>query len=91
MNAIIKRRVLEEANIIVNTETTLRNLARRLGISKSTIHKDMQIRLIKIDQNLYHKVQKVFKKHLEIRYYRWRKNKTKIQKYNMKKWRIMVE
>ena len=68
-NAIIKRRVLEEANIIVNTETTLRNLARRLGISKSTIHKDMQIRLIKIDQNLYHKVQKVFKKHLEIRYY----------------------
>ena len=51
MNAIIKRRVLEEANIIVNTETTLRNLARRLGISKSTIHKDMQIRLIKIDQN----------------------------------------
>ena len=59
MNAIIKRRVLEEANIIVNTETTLRNLARRLGISKSTIHKDMQIRLIKIDQNLYHKVQKV--------------------------------
>ena len=72
MNAIIKRRVLEEANIIVNTETTLRNLARRLGISKSTIHKDMQIRLIKI-------------------LYRWRKNKTKIQKYNMKKWRIMVE
>ena len=66
MNAIIKRRVLEEANIIVNTETTLRNLARRLGITTSTLHKDMQIRLIKIDQNLYHKVQKVFKKHLEI-------------------------
>lgn len=69
MNGIIKRRVVEEANIIVNTEITLRSLARRLGVSKSTIHKDMQIRLINIDKDLYKKVQKVFKKHLEIRYY----------------------
>lgn len=69
MNGIIKRRVVEEANIIVNTEITLRSLARRLGVSKSTIHKDMQIRLISIDKDLYKKVQKVFKKHLEIRYY----------------------
>ena len=69
MNKMMKRRVLEEANIIINTEITLRSLARRLGISKSTIHKDMQERLIIIDKNLYQKVQKVFQKHLEIRYY----------------------
>lgn len=69
MNKIIERRVLEEANIIINTEITLRDLARRLGISKSTIHKDMQERLITLDKDLYKKVKKVFKKHLDIRYY----------------------
>lgn len=69
MNRRIERRVLEEANIITNTEITLRELAKRLGISKSTIHKDMQERLINIDKELYKKVQLVFKKHLDIRYY----------------------
>lgn len=69
MNKIITRRVIEEANIIINTEITLRSLAKRLGISKSTIHKDMQERLIQIDKNLYKKVKKVFKKHLDTRYY----------------------
>lgn len=69
MNNLINKRVLEEANIIVNTEITLRKLARRLGVSKSTIHKDMQQRLILLDKDLYIKVQKVFKKHLDTRYY----------------------
>ncbi len=69
MNKRIERRVLEEANIITNTEITLRELARRLGISKSTIHKDMQKRLVKLDKELYEKVQIVFKKHLDIRCY----------------------
>ncbi len=69
MNIRIKRRVIEEANIITNTEITLRELAKHLGISKSTIHKDMQERLIKLDKELYEKVQTVFKKHLDIRCY----------------------
>ncbi len=69
MNKIIQRRVIEEANIIANTDITLRQLARRLGISKSTIHKDMNERLLKLDKNLYKRVKNVFKKHLEMRYY----------------------
>lgn len=69
MNERIKKRVIEEANIIINTEITLRKLAKHLGVSKSTIHKDMQERLIALDKVLYKKVQKVFKKHLDMRYY----------------------
>jgi len=69
MNKLITKRVIEEANIIVNTEMTLRELARHLGISKSTIHKDMQERLLYLNKGLYKKVQKVFKKHLDTRHY----------------------
>lgn len=69
MDKLITKRVIEEANIIINTEMTLRELARHLGISKSTIHKDMQERLIYLNKSLYNKVQKVFKKHLDTRHY----------------------
>ncbi len=69
MNKMIARRVIEEANIIINTEITLRELAKHLGVSKSTIHKDMQERLIQLDKGLYNNVKKVFKKHLDTRYY----------------------
>lgn len=69
MDKLIMKRVIEEANIIVGTEITLRELSKHLGISKSTIHKDMQERLITIDKNLYRKVQRVFQKHIDIRHY----------------------
>ena len=69
MNKDLERRVIEEANIIVNTKITLRELARKIGYSKSTIHKDMQERLKDIDQDLYESVQEVFKEHIETRHY----------------------
>jgi len=48
-----------------------------MKIGKSTIHKDMQKRLVILDENLYNKVQKVFQEHLEKRYYL---NRKKIKK-----------
>lgn len=68
MNETIKIRVLEEADIIVNTKQTLRALEKHLSVSKSTIHKDMQSRLRKIDENKYNEVQKIFSSHIETRH-----------------------
>lgn len=68
MNERIKRRVLEEADIIINTKQTLRSLEKMLNVSKSTIHKDMQSRLIEIDDDKYKRVKEIFDKHLEIRH-----------------------
>lgn len=68
MNDIIKRRVLEEANIIINTKQTLRSLEKHLKVSKSTIHKDMQTRLLEIDLEKYKQVMEIFDKHIKIRH-----------------------
>ena len=60
MKDSIKKRVLEEANIIIHTKTTIRQLTKIMGVSKSTIHNDMQNRLRLVDRELYYKVQSVF-------------------------------
>ena len=69
MKEKLKIRILNEGNRIVETGKTLRELALEFGVSKSTIHKDMQTKLIHLDEDLYRKVQKVFWEHLESRYY----------------------
>ena len=69
MNDIIKRRVLEEAYMIINTKMTIRDLSKIIGVSKSTIHIDMRERLKLIDKQLYLEVNKVFLDHIKIRHY----------------------
>lgn len=69
MRQDIEKRVVEEANIIVNTKITLRELSKLIGVSKSTIHNDMKIRLKDIDNALFIEVNKVFLEHINIRHY----------------------
>jgi len=66
----INERVLNEANYIINTEETVRELARKFKVSKSTVHKDLHERLKKIDKDLYIKVDKILKYHTCIRHIR---------------------
>ena len=68
MNEEIEKRVLHEANMIINTKETLRQLARELTVSKSTIHKDMKERLSKIDYDKYLIVKSIFQEHIEQRH-----------------------
>ena len=68
MKKDLEKRILKEANRIVESHKTLRELAGEFGISKSTLHKDMQKKLPLIDRDLYRKVQQVFREHLESRY-----------------------
>lgn len=52
-------RVREIGEYIAATGATVRAAAKRFGISKSTVHKDMAVRLKKIDGELYEKVAKI--------------------------------
>ena len=52
MKAYIEERAIEVANFIINSNATVRETARRFGISKSTVHKDVTERLMKINPKL---------------------------------------
>ena len=68
MNSIIFKRVKEEANYIINTEKTIREVSKVFNVSKSTVHKDLHERLYDIDKDLFNKVDKILQKHLEVRH-----------------------
>jgi len=70
MNKNIVKRVIDEANYIISTEMTVRELAKVFKVSKSTVHKDLKDRLKEIDINLYDKVESIFKYHTDIRHLR---------------------
>lgn len=70
MNKTIVKRVLEEANYILDTEDTVRQLAHVFHVSKSTVHKDLHERLEKIDKALYLKVKKILEYHTDVRHIR---------------------
>ena len=81
MNHIIKSRVLMEANYIIETKKTIRELATIYKLSKSTIHKDLHERLKEIDETLYNQVNEIMKYHTEIKHIRGG-NATKIKYLN---------
>ena len=64
-NDIVKR-VIDEAEYMVETEKTLREIAKVFKVSKSTVHKDLKDRLKIIDKTLYEKTQKILKYHMDI-------------------------
>ena len=64
----IINRVYNESNYIINTHSTIRETAKKFNISKSTVHKDLQERLSKIDKNKYKKIIKIFQEHIETRH-----------------------
>lgn len=70
MNKAIIKRVVDEANYIIKTGSTVREMSKIFNVSKSTVHKDLHKRLIEIDENLYKKVEEILKYHIEIRHIR---------------------
>ena len=56
MDSKIRNRVLEMANMILENNTTVRDVAKRIGYSKSTEHKDLREKLPLINEELYEKV-----------------------------------
>ena len=70
MNSIITRRIISEANYIINTNDTIRNIAKEFNVSKSTVHKDLHERLIHINNELYNGVKKILQYHIDVRHIR---------------------
>ncbi len=55
----VEERVYELAEYIVENRSTVRAAAKRFGISKSTVHKDVTDRLREMDRTLYLKVREI--------------------------------
>ena len=59
MNSVFEDRAVMLARYIVENKTTVRKTAEKYGISKSTVHKDVSVRLKEIDSSLYNNVKQV--------------------------------
>ena len=55
----IEERAVKIAHYIIETKDTVRGAATKFGVSKSTVHKDVSDRLIKIDHNLAIQVREI--------------------------------
>lgn len=62
MNERIAERVLNVGLTYVENESTVREVAKKLKVSKSTVHKDLRERLPKISPSLYNDVDKILEK-----------------------------
>lgn len=56
MKGIVEERAVELGEYIVQNKATVRSAAKKFGVSKSTVHKDVSQRLKTIDSQLYRKV-----------------------------------
>ena len=70
MDEDIKKRVLYTAKVILDEQSTVREVAKVVGLSKSTIHKDLTTKLIDIDKTLYEEVSELLDYNKKIRHIR---------------------
>lgn len=59
MKEYIEERAVDIANYIIEENATVRQTAKKFGISKSTVHKDVTDRLLQINPALARKARKV--------------------------------
>lgn len=70
MKKEIVLRALKEADFIVKNNSTVREVAKVFGVSKSTVHFDLKFRLFGVDKNMFKRVRKVLENNLEQRHIR---------------------
>lgn len=58
-NGSIEERAINLAHYIIDSKDTVRGAARKFGVSKSTVHKDVSERLLKINPMLAHEVREI--------------------------------
>lgn len=62
------RRCLEMARYLAATGDTVRGTARRFGVSKSLVHRELTVRLERLDRALYQRVRGQLQYHKAIRH-----------------------
>lgn len=70
MKDYIEQRAMEIAEYIITTEATVRQTAKKFGVSKSTVHKDVTERLPKLNPPAASEVKKVLLKNKSERHIR---------------------
>ncbi len=70
MKDYIEKRAMEIAEYIINTESTVRQTAKKFGVSKSTVHKDVTERLPKINPPIANDVKRILLKNKSERHIR---------------------
>lgn len=70
MKDYIEERAVEIASYIIETKATVRQAAKKFGISKSTVHKDCSDRLTEINPGLAAEVRQVLDKNKSERHIR---------------------
>jgi len=70
LKAYIEERAIELANYIIEKRTTVRAAAKKFGISKSTVHKDVTERLSRIRPDLADSVRLVLEENKAERHIR---------------------
>ena len=70
MKGLPEERAIRAAEYIIEQKSTVRAAARRFGVSKSTIHKDVAERLRKVDAGLYREVKQVLEQNKQERHLR---------------------
>ena len=66
----IEERTVNIANYIIETKCTVREAAKKFGISKSTVHKDITERLSKINSRLAEETHSVLMENKQERHIR---------------------
>lgn len=59
MKDYIEERAVEIANFIIQEKATVRQTAKKFGVSKSTVHKDVTDRLLQVNPELASQARKV--------------------------------
>lgn len=59
MKGFVEQRAVEFGEYIIQSKATVRKTAKKFGISKSTVHKDVSERLKKVNPQLYREVKSV--------------------------------
>ena len=70
MNEAIRRRVLYQAKVMLEDKLTVREVAKIIGLSKSTIHKDLTEKLKLIDEDLFDEISNLLEYNKNIRHIR---------------------
>ena len=58
-NVSIEERAIHLAQYIIDSKDTVRETKKKFGVSKSTVHKDVSERLLKINPALAHEVREI--------------------------------
>lgn len=65
-----EERAIKLGRYIAESKQTVRNAAKKFGVSKSTVHTDVTVRLSRIDPSLFGEVRKVLDTNKEERHIR---------------------